>query len=365
LTVVATPNVYEDARETPGQESSAPRWAWLTVGLVLGAGATVLALGVDTPARESAETAADPAIAPAIGGMTDVVEGFPDGLVAVTRSDGQSLELLIWPLQGEPYERAIPVGVARPPGPVDFDKSGRRIATLLPMPDTELGVLYAGIPENAEIVATGVTGYAWHDSVPYLLAYTTFADDEFFLWVMRPGSREPELAARAVGIDGSVSAWGDWGYGVQDRGKGAILFTPTGEIKDSHPGRILTSYRTGWLAVDNEGVELLSSGGGVRGLGGAGLADEVLTGRFSDDGEKLALLTSDGVLQFSLTDDSVLLESGGTPGLSRLVWSSDGRFVLYPGERGVWAIDTVDGDSKALLTDRVFTGLAVTPIGGP
>ena len=365
MVVVATPNVYEDARETPGQDSSAPRWAWLTVGLVLGAGATVLALGVDTPAPERAGTAAGPAIAPAAGGISDVVEGFPDGLVAVTRSDGQSLELLIWPLQGEPYERAIPVGVARPPGPVDFDHSGRRIATLLPMPDTELGVLYAGIPENAEIVATGVTGFAWHDSVPYLLAYTTFADDEFFLWVMRPGSREPELAARAVGIDGSVAAWGDWGYVVQDRGKGAILFTPTGEIKDSHPGRILTSYRTGWLAVANEGVELLSSGGGVRGLGRAGLTAEVLTGRFSDDGEKLALLTSDGVQLYSLADDSVSLESGGSPGLSRLVWSSDGRFVLYPGERGVWAIDTVDGDSKAVLTDRVFTGLAVTPIGGP
>jgi hypothetical protein len=103
----------------------------------------------------------------------------------------------------------------------------------------------------------------------------------------------------------------------------------------------------------------------VRGLGLADLTDEVLTGRFSDDGEKLALLTSDGVLLYSLADDSVLLESGGSPGLSRLAWSSDGRFVLYPGERGVWAIDTVDGDSKAVLTDRVFTGLAVTPIGGP
>ena len=365
MTVVATPNVYEDARETPGQDPSSPRWAWLAVGLVLGAGATVLALGVDTAPPESAVTGAASPTTPAIGGISEVVEGFPDGLVAVTRSDGQSLELMTWPLQGEPYERAIPVGVARPPGPVDFDKSGRRIATLLPMPDTELGVLYVGIPENAEIVATGVTGYAWHDSVPYLLAYTTFADDEFFMWVMRPGSREPELAARAVGIDGSVSAWGDWGYAVQDRGKGAILFTPAGEIKGSHPGRILTSYRTGWLAVDNEGIELLSSGGGVRGLGQAGLIDEVLTGRFSDDGERLALLTRDGVLVFSLADDSVTLESGGAPGLPRLAWSSDGRFVLYPGERGVWAIDTVDGDSKAVLTDRVFTGLAVTPIGGP
>ncbi|HSJ85260.1 MAG TPA: hypothetical protein VLA91_15780 [Acidimicrobiia bacterium] len=361
-----TPNVVEDARESHDRVPPArPRWTWLLVGLVIGAGAAFLMIGVDPPVPSPVSSDTGPGVGPSVGGIADAVEGFPDGLMAVTRSNGQSLELMIWPLQGEPHERAIPVGVARPPGPVDFDHSGRRIATLLPMPETELGVLYAGIPENAEIVATGVTGYAWHDSVPYVLAYTTFADDELFLWVMRPGSREPELAARAVGIDGSVSAWGDWGYVVQDRiGEGAILFTPSGEIKDSHPGRILTSYRTGWLAVDNEGLELLSSGGGVRGLGRGGLNDEVLAGRFSDDGEKLALLISDGVLVFSLDDDSVLLESGGRPGLPQLAWSSDGRFVIYPGERGVWAIDTVDGDFEAVLTDRVFTGLSTTPIGG-
>jgi hypothetical protein len=360
-----TPNVVEDARESHDRVPPPPRWAWLLVGLVIGAGAAFLMFGVDPTVPSPASSDGDTEASPSVGGIADVVEGFPDGLMAVSRSNGQSLELMIWPLQGEPYERTIPVGVARPPGPVDFDHSGRRIATLLPMPETELGVLYAGIPENAEIVATGVTGYAWHDSVPYLLAYTTFADDELFLWVMRPGSSEPEPAARAVGIDGSVSAWGDWGYVVQDRiGEGAILFTPTGEIKDSHPGRVLGSYRTGWLAVDNEGVELLSSGGGVRGLGRGGLSDDVLTGRFSNDGEKLALLTSDGVLVFSLDDESDLLESGGRPGLPQLVWSSDGRFVLYPGERGIWAIDTVDGDSEVVLTDSVFTGLAVTPIGG-
>lgn len=360
-----TPNVVEDARDSQDRVPPPPRWAWLLVGLVIGAGAAFLMFGVDPPVPSPASSDTDPRASPGVGGIADAVEGFPDGLMAVSRSNGQSLQLMIWPLQGEPYERAIPVGVARPPGPVDFDHSGRRIATLLPMPEAELGVLYAGIPENAEIVATGVTGYAWHDSVPYLLAYTTFADDELSLWVMRPGSREPELAARGVGLDGSVSAWGDWGYVVQDRiGEGAILLTPTGEIKDSHPGRILTSYRTGWLAVDNEGVELLSSGGGVRGLGRGGLDGEVLTGRFSDDGEKLALLTSDGVLVFSLDDDSVLLESGGRPGLPQLAWSSDGRFILYPGERGVWVIDTVDGDSEAVLTDRVFTGLSATPIAG-
>jgi len=361
-----TPNVVEDARESHDRVPPArARWTWLLVGLVIGAGAAFMMIGVEPPVPSPASSDTDPGLGPRVGGIGDVVEGFPDGLMAVSRSDGQSLELMTWPLQGEPYERTIPVGVSRPPGTVDFDDSGRRIATSLPLPETELSVLYAGIPENAEIVATGVTGYAWHDSVPYLLAYTTFADDELFLWVIRPGSREPELAARAVGIEGSISAWGDWGYVVQDRiGKGAILFTPTGEIKHSHPGRVLGSYRTGWLAVDNKGIELLSSGGGVRGLGRGGIDDEVLTGRFSEDGEKLALLTSDGVLVFSLDDEGELLESGERPGLPRLVWSSDGRFVLYPGERGIWAVDTVDGDSEVVLTDRVFTGLAVTPIGG-
>ena len=199
------------------------------------------------------------------GGIADVIEGFPDGLVAVTRSDGQSLELLVWPVRGEPIVRTIPVGVSRPPDPVEFDVSGRRLATLLPVPDQTSGVLYAGVPQDAAIISTDVTGYAWHDTGASRLAYTTFTDEELQLWAVHQGNGVPELVTRAVGIDGHVEAWGDWGFAIQDDARDSIvLFTDAGEIKDTNTGRILDSDGTGWLAIDNQGVGLLSSGGGVR-----------------------------------------------------------------------------------------------------
>lgn len=364
--MVAAPNVLEDARDGTERAQGNPRLAWLAVGVIIGAGVSVLLFGVDSEVTAPSSTVA-PATTettePIIGGIGDVVGGFPDGLTGVTRSDGQSLELLVWPLRGEPYQRTIPVGASSPPGPVAFDVSGRRIATLLPVPDQAVGVLYSGVPLSAEIVATDVTGYAWHDSVPSQLAYTTSVDGELLLWVAPTDPSGPELVARAVGIEGRVSAWGDWGYAVQDGVRDRIvLFTETGEIKDSHPGRVLDSHPSGWLAVEDDGLSLLSAGGGARGIDRQGLDGEALAASFSDEGTALAALTMDGVLVVSLQDDSSLLESGGRPGVPQLAWSSDGRYVLYPGVRGIWVIDTRNGKIDEVLTTKTFTGLETIPL---
>jgi hypothetical protein len=228
-----------------------------------------------------------------------------------------------------------------------------------------MGVLYAGIPENAEIVATEVTGFAWHDSDPLKLAYTTMVDGELGLWVVRPDLRRPELVTSGVGIDGHLAAWGEWGYAIQGEAEEeVVLITDGGEIKDTHPGRVLGSYRTGWLAIESDGVHLLSAGGGVRGLGIDEMEDDVLTGSFSDDGSKLALLTRDRAMIVSMDNDSTLHESEGRAGVPQLIWSSDGRFVLYPGVRGIWAVDIGNDDAVAILTTRTFTGLGIAPLGG-
>jgi hypothetical protein len=361
--VVSAPKVVEEDREYPEPWRSRPGWGWLAVGLVLGAGLTVLVLRPGAPERAVTSTPDTTGSEEVAVGIADFIEGFPDGLVAVTRGDGQSLELLVWPLRGEPLERNIPVGASRPPDPVEFDVSARRIATLLPVPDHIDGVLYAGVPQDAAIIATDVTGYAWHDTSALQLAYTTFVDDELQLWVMRDNRREPELVARAVGIVGPVEAWGDWGFAVQDDADDEIvLFTDLGEIKDTSTGRILDSDGSGWLAIDNQGVSLLSSGGGVMGLELDGIGGEVLAGRFSRDGLRLALLTSEQLHVVSVEGGLGLAESDGRPGVPQMAWSSDGRFVAYPGSRGIWVVDTFSGETEQLLVNRTFTGLEMLPV---
>ena len=221
-----------------------------------------------------------------------------------------------------------------------------------------------GIPQDAAIIATDVTGYAWHDTGPSQLAYTTFVDDELQLWAVHQGNGVPELVTRAVGIDGHVEAWGDWGFAVQDDARDSIvLFTDAGEIKDTKIGRILDSVGTGWLAVDNQGVGLLSAGGGVRMLPAVTPSGDVLAGRFSDDGQRLALLTAEGIHVMPVEGSGPSLQSDGRPGVPQLAWSSDGRFVAYPGSRGIWVVDTRNSETMEVLANRTFTGLEMLPIG--
>ncbi|MGH8949308.1 MAG: hypothetical protein ACRDXF_10665, partial [Acidimicrobiia bacterium] len=328
------------------------------------AGLAVLVLRPGAPEDTATSTTVAGEASVVLGGISETIHGFPDGLVAVARGDGQSLELLIWPIRGEPIERIIPVGVSRPPGPVEFDVSGRRISTLLPVPDQAHGVLYAGVPQDAAIIATDVTGYAWHDTGASQLAYTTFVDDELQLWVVHQGNGEPELVTRAVGIDGHVEAWGDWGFAVQDDARDSIvLLTDAGEIKDTNVGRILDSDGTGWLAIDNQGVSLLSSGGGVRGLEMEGLEGQVLAGRYSEDGQQLALLTTEGLHVRPVEGAGISVQSDGRPGVPQLAWGSDGHFIAYPGSRGISVVDTRNAETVEILTDRTFTGLEMLSLG--
>jgi hypothetical protein len=332
----------------------------LALGFVLGAGVMILILRGDDAATLTTTTQSA-----ATARIGDVVEGFPDGLVAVSRSDGDSLQLLVWPSGGDQMVRTIPVGVARPVGPVTFDVSALRIASLLPVPDEPHGVLYAGIPEQAAIVATEVTGYAWHDTAPTRLAYTSLADSELLLWSLPAPVADPQLVTRAVGIVGALRTWGDWGFAIQDEERASVvLLTANGEIKTTHPGRILDSDGTGWLAVVDDGVTLISSGGGVR-AGPEALNREVQAARFSPQGDEIALLTGDRATVVSLDTGTTMVESGERPGILEVAWTSDGRFVAYPGERGIVVLDTTDGSSTVLLTDRIFTGLGFLPGNTP
>jgi hypothetical protein len=353
--------VVED-REPERSGRPKPGWVWLATGLLIGTGLSVLALRGGDPA-DSTMTIAGTAVEEDPEGIGEAVEGFPDGLAAVSRSVGRSLQLVVWPLGGEPLVRTIPVGVSRPIGPVSFDASAGRIATLLPVPDESAGVLYAGVPEQAEIVATEVTGYAWHDTDPSRLAYTISADGELQVW-SATGADDPQLVVQAVGIIGALRAWGNWGFAVQDEERDAVvLFTDTGDLKATHPGQFLDSDGAGWLAVDDGEVTLVSSGGGVD--GSESLGEEVIAARFSPDGGEIAFLSSNGARVASLADGATLVASEERPGVPEMAWSSDGRFVAYPGAQGITVLDTADESADRVMVDQVFTGLGVLPIERP
>lgn len=356
-----------DGQEASQTNSERPRWVWLLAGLLIGIGATVLVFRAED-GRSLTDTTvlAQDRVDSSGQGVAGVIDGFPDGLVTTVRADGRSLELLVWPLRGELDQRAIPVGAASPPNPVVFDTSGRRLATILPLPDEPFGVLYAGVPENAAVVEVDVTGFAWHDSIQSALAFTTNVDDEMLLWVTGAGMRNPELRSRSVGIEGGVVAWGDWGYALQDGIRNSIvLLTDNGEIKDTHPGRVIASHESGWLAIDDEGLKLLSAGGGIRGVLDFDLATTPITAGFSPDRRMLAVLSLDGIGVVSLDDGLEVAGSDRRPGVAAsVVWTSDGRFVAYPGARGLIVVDTSSGEVNEILGDWIITGVGILPLSG-
>jgi hypothetical protein len=365
--VVSVEPVIEDGLETKRRKTDSPPWGWLVAGLLTGVGISVLLFRVD-PGSVPTETST-PGQGTVLGseqGIADVVDEFPDGLVATARAGGQSLQILTWPVQSALSSAPLPFGASTPSNPVAFDPSGQAMAALLPVADEPLGVLYAGVPESASIISLDVSGFAWHDSAPLSLAYTTVDDGEILLWVTRDDLVSSELVARAVGIQGHVTGWGDWGFAIQDVEEDSIvLFTGSGEIKDTHSGRVLDSSLDGWLAIDDDGISLLSAGGGVVGIDRPGLTESAAAARFSNDGAFLGLLTGEEIQVVSLDDETELVESGARPGLPQLAWSSDGRFVIYPGVSGVVVVDTADWKVDVVLDTYVITGLGALPSSLP
>ena len=238
-------NVVEDARDSAVSRPSRQGYGWLGAGLLVGAGLTVLFLGVNPPPESTTSTVGvgDTRIV-AVAGIAEVIPGFPDGLVAARRSDGQSLELVIWPEHGD-LRRSVPVGVSSPPDPVAFDVSGRLMATLLPAPGSLGGVLYAGVPDAARDHLARCHRLRLARLIAVATCLHHRRDGETLLWVTGGNLAESELVAQAWGSKAGVAAWGDWGYAVQD-GETLRSFTERRDHQRCHgPGSRLTSD---WLA---------------------------------------------------------------------------------------------------------------------
>lgn len=407
----------EDVPERSPGNVGGGKAVWLVVGLGLGFALSLLfSSSIDRVPVAGEETPTT--TAPQALGVGAAIPGFPDGLnVLVSPGEGRALEVLTWPLQGEPFYRSVPLGDIDLAGTAHFDASGQFLAATTSTPNGL--TLRSGRPNTFGVVASGVTGFAWHDADPADLAWSTFEDGELRIWVsedLGPG----EVAVSAVGIGDYLVAFGDWGFAVGNSGGDDHVLDPVGELVGSIAGRIVTSHRSGRLVVmgpdltetmnlivsclQEAGWPAESSGGGftiaedprsdieqeraveacnaaVRWGGGpsivatddletlfdlraAGIDSVVIGAEFSPDGDRVAMTGVDGLTLAQLGD----IETESFPiraGSDSLSWSSDGRFVLVSAFRGLAVLDTETGEISSILDSETTRAVAATPIGGP
>ncbi len=334
---------------------------WLLIGLGLGFALSLLfsnSTGTEPVAGgDPTPTTAAPAL-----GVGAAIPGFPDGLnVLVSPGEGRALEVLTWPHQGEPFYRSIPLGDIDLSGTAHFDASGQFLAATTSSPAGL--ILRSGRPNTFGAVASGVTGFAWHDSDPADLAWSTFEDGELQLWVsedLGPG----ELAVRAVGFGDHLVAFGDWGFAVGNPGGDDHILDPDGGLAGSIAGRVVTSHLSGLLLVTDvlAGSLVVTTDLETRREIRTAEPSVVIGAEFSPDGDRVALTGFDGLVIAELGNR---IETATFPiraGSDSISWSSDGRFVLVSTFRGVLVLDTDTGAVSSILELETTRSVAVTPL---
>ncbi|MDP3984884.1 MAG: hypothetical protein Q8Q52_07785, partial [Acidimicrobiia bacterium] len=284
----------EDDPSPDGPGLGGGKGVWLLVGVGLGFAFSLLfnsavpEVGPATPVGVTATT-----LAPA-SGVGDVIPGYPDGMnILVSPGEGRALEVLTWPLQGEPFFRSIPLGDIDLAGTAQFDASGQFLAATTATPDGL--VLRGGRPNTFGVVASGVTGFAWHDSNPADLAWSTFEDGELQIWVSEDAGLG-EVVVSGVGLGDQVVAFGDWGFAVATQGgepsAQSHVIDASGEVVGSIAGRIVASHHTGQFLVTSTGgvnvfLEPDLRNGLQLALGGSE-GGAFIGGKFSPTGDRVA-----------------------------------------------------------------------------
>lgn len=342
-------------------------------GGLIGFGIAFLLFGTDplAPTDSTGGQQAEIGLVEPGPGIGEVVPGFKDGLALATSTNGRTMDLTIWPSLGPQREIALPIGVSHRSFGFSFDASSGRLATIIPIPGEDDVGLVAGVPESVALIDIGVTGYAWHDSKPGSIAYTTFERGRLQLWTMEAGDTEPQLKVSRSTLAGGLSAWGEWGFAVQDgSGSTVTILEPSGVPRVVHPGRLLGTAGSGSLVLYTEQG---SGGGNLSVVGPDGLIvdfgdrfDSVGTpaiAEISPDGRKLAVGGERGLLVRAIEGDSEPLQVEASNGVHQIVWASESRFLLLiPEFQGLTIIDSRGSRLDHVLPDRTVLGLAVLPL---
>jgi hypothetical protein len=342
--------IIEDGSR-PGRptKSKAPSWMVLTVGLIVGLGLGVVLFSSTSRVNPGVELTttpesgfAGPTLPPI--GISGLVPEFPDALVALSgvtgEEDGLQLQHILWPSHADHVVRDLAVKNIRS---ASLDVAGTSLAVWAMSAEPESSDLYAGRPSGLVALSSDVTSFAWHDSKPGFLAFTSVADGVWSLNKIQ-GPPEPSLVVSDVVEDGTVVAWGEWGFAIQTlSGAPTVwLLDPAGRLVSIHRGLAHGSHPSGQIAVieDDELTVLASTGGILRVVDRAASVGPVSAAAFSPDGARVAILGQTGLKIVPITDGSEVSEYEPIPGWPQVVWSSDSRFVLVPGPRGITVIDT-------------------------
>jgi len=364
----------EDDPSPDGPGLGGGKGVWLLVGIGLGFAFSLLFNNAIPQVEPATPGGAIDTTVASVSGIGAVIPGYPDGMnILVSPGEGRALEVLTWPLQGEPFFRSIPLGDIDLAGTAQFDASGQFLAATTHAPGgLQLG---SGRPNTFGVVASGVTSFAWHDSDPADLAWSKVEDDEFQIWVSEDAG-EGELMVRAIGIGEVLTAFGDWGFAITER-TGVTdnsptfrthLLAPNGDLRGAIDGWVVASHGSGLLLVENRDelrvvtADVPDDGIEIRATDLAG--DVVVGGEFSPSGDRFAVTSLGGVSVVNLETLNVTNHSIRA-GSDSMDWTSDGRFLLVSAFRGVAVLDTETGDITSVQESETTRSVAATPIGGP
>ena len=361
--------VIEDgAASAPRPEPSRPSWLLVLVGFVVGLGLGIVVVQPDPDpdlevAAATSTTVAEEATSTTVEeglegqGVSDVIPGFPDAIVAVARTSGSALEHVLWPVSGEPIARAMTGG-----NDVVLDVRSQFIAMSEEVPGRAGELLSLGRFNTIRALTTGVSSYAWHDSTIGSLSYTAEDDGVTALYTVRADLQSVSVVD-SLEPGATLVGWGDWGWALQRESGEIALLNPDGEFKDSETGTALATHSSGWIfVVDGEDEKLVSSGGGVRRLDADLDVGTPRVASFSPDASRLAVAGTFGIEVLDL-DTAQIVTLADFPAPS-LAWSTDSRFVVAPTASGIVVFD-LDRPTQGYVALRQywFLSAGVAPLG--